>query len=500
MSASENEALIKGIYDRIEAMTPGLSEEQVRKIVVDCITGLENDPEMASKFRFSKPEPALIGSKFSRWGHSVQDIEFLFDLLSARKQAGLGRGPSEELTKAFSAISEAVYLGADEVRRIDREEIDGMYARIPKAEFRGSDAALVARGGERAWQDTNLYRALIRAMDTAESGYGSQLIGAQYVGTMWDAARNKARIFPLLNSFEMTSPTAYLPVEVDFPELLYVGESTSSASSEYGTSKTGSQRVQVDAKKFVIHQMWSGEMEEDSIMPYVPFLRAQTEKSLAFYSDSLVLNGDTTNGVTNINLDDADPADTKHYLAFDGIRHACLVDNTGNATNLAAAVSLDALLGLRTLAIDATYYHDWGHPDAANDWIYACDPWTGDYIDKLDEFVSVDKFASNAVVLTGQVGRVGQNPLIRTAALGRTETDGKINTAGSTSCGQVVAFNRNGCVVGWRRRVQTETERLPARDQTRIIHSLRMGFGRYTPTGAASGIEWAALLYDITGI
>jgi hypothetical protein len=494
------EDLLTDISKRIEAMAPAMTEEQVRRIVADSMAGLKDDPEFTRKMRFGKGASALAGSKFDRWGCTVQDIEFVYDLFSARSASGMGRGPSEELTKAFNAVSDAVYMSADDVRRIDKQAIDGMYDRVPKSEFRGTDAALVARSGERAWQDTNVYRTLIRAMDTAESGYGSQLVGAQYVGTMWDAARSKARVFPLLNSFEMTAPTAYLPVEVDFPELMYVGESIASNSAEYGTTKTGSQRVQVDAKKFVIYQIWSGEMEEDSIMPFVPFLRAQTEKSLAFYSDSLVLNGDTTNALTNINSDDADPADTKHYLAFDGIRHACLVDNTNNASIHGAAVTLAAIMALRTAAIDATYKHDWGHPDAANEWVYTCDPWTGDAIDNLDEFVSVDKFASNAVVLTGQVGRIGQNPIIRTAALERTETDGKVNDGGSTACGQVLAFNRNGCVVGWRRRVQTETERLPARDQTRIVHSLRMGFGRYTPTGAASGIEWASLLYDITGI
>ena len=36
----------------------------------------------------------------------------------------------------------------------------------------------------------------------------------------------------------------------------------------------------VSAAKFVIHQMWSGEMEEDSIIPFVPFLRAQAAASV----------------------------------------------------------------------------------------------------------------------------------------------------------------------------------------------------------------------------
>jgi hypothetical protein len=499
---STTDQLLKDINDRLEALGDRVTEEQAKRIADDAVAAAREDPEFVRKFRFgTKPDNGLIGSKFSRWGWTVQDVEFAYDLFASRQEAGMGAGPSAELTRSFSALSDALYMSADEVRRLDMQAIDGVFPRVPREAFRGNDARIIRRGGAAAWPDTDLYRTMVRAMDTAESGYGSQLIGAQYVGNLWEAARNQARVFPLLSSFEMTAPTSYLPVEVDFPEMLYVGENTANNSSSYDTAKTGSNRVQVDAKKFVIHQVWSGEMEEDSIIPFIPFLRAQTEKALAFYSDSVVLNGDTTNaGSGNINLDNADPADTKHYLAFDGIRHACLVDNTNNASNHNAAVSLDAIMNLRKLAIDATYKHDWGHPNDANDWVYLCDPWTGDYIDTLDDFVSVDKFAANAVVLTGQVGRIGQNPLIRTIALERTETDGKVNSGGSTAAGQVLAFNPSGCVVGWRRRVRTETERLPSRDQTRIIHSLRMGFGRYTPTGAVSGIEWAALLYDITGI
>jgi len=72
------------------------------------------------------------------------------------------------------------------------------------------------------------------------------------------------------------------------------------------------------------------------------------------------------------------------------------------------------------------------------------------------------------------------------------------NTGANNTKGQVVAFNRRGCVLGWRRMVQLETERLPATDQTRIVYSLRNGFGRFTPTGAASGIKWTAAHRNIT--
>ena len=82
----------------------------------------------------------------------------------------------------------------------------------------------------------------------------------------------------------MTAPTAYLPVAAALPEMLFVGESATYNASDYTTVKTGSNRATVTAAKLVIHQKWSGEMEEDSIIPFVlPFLRAQAASSVGYY-------------------------------------------------------------------------------------------------------------------------------------------------------------------------------------------------------------------------
>ena len=476
------ETLIKDVHDRLASLPAALSEAQIKGIVNDVLAAkLADDAELGRQVRYGKNDERLIGTKFARYGLGPADVEFLYDLQVSRQRVGLGGGPSEELAKAFKAVSDAYFLDEAEIKRIDRQAIDDLYPRVNKAMIQKWEAAM-------------------KAMDTAESGYGSQLIGAQYVGDLWEAARNDSRVFGLINTFEMTAPTAYLPVEVDFPELLLVSESTANNSSNYTTVKTGSNRVSTTASKFVLHQMWSGEMEEDSIIPFVPFLRRQAGLSLGHYSDSLVLNGDTTNaGTGNINLDDADPADTKHYLAFDGIRHAFIVDATGQGTNVAGPITFDTLYGLKTLAVDGTYFHDWGHPNDPSDFVYVGDYKVNDKIALLDEFKTVDQYGPQATVLRGEQGKIGMHPFISSMAMGLTEADGKLSTTGSNNTkGQVVAFNRRGLVAGWRRRVRIETERLPATDQTRIVYSLRMGLARFTPTGAASGIKWVAGAYNIT--
>jgi hypothetical protein len=483
------DALATEVRQRLDGIdkkqSDGLSDERLGDLVRSNLeTFLESDSgkEYVRKVKFGQTtDTQLVGTKYARAGLDVADVEFMYDLLRAAGESGLSRrGPSEDLTRTFEAISQGRYLTTAMARAEDERRLSEMH-----------------RSGKLG---VTAYERALRAMDTAESGFGSQLVGAQYVGELWTAARRESRIFNLINSFEMTDPTAYLPVEVDFPEPIFVAENAANNSSEYGTQKTGSQRVQVDAKKLLFHQMWSGEMEEDSIIPYIPFLRRQLSLAVAHYSDSIVLNGDTTNAATgNINLDDADPADTKFYLAFDGIRHVAIVDNTGNAVDAAGAVTLAGLNGMRGLMVDTTRFVDWGHPASAEDLVYVSDVATADKIAMLDEFLTVDKYGANATVLTGENGRILGHPHIPSMAVSRTEADGKVSTTGGNNTkGQVVCFNRRGFVTGWRRRLQIETERLPARDQTRIVLSMRLGFGRFTPTGAASGIEAASVLYNIT--
>ena len=148
--------------------------------------------------------------------------------------------------------------------------------------------------------------------------------------------------------------------------------------------------------------------------------------------------------------------------------------------------------------VDTTYLMDWGHPTDASDVVFVADPFTSDEVRQLDEVINWNT-QQGLKLLNAQTAAVFNHPFINgSMALSLTEADGKVSTTGSNNTqGQVVAYNRRAFVAGWRRRVRVELERLPATDQTRMVHSLRMGFGRYSPSGAASGIQAAAKLYNI---
>lgn len=480
--------VVQDIQQRLTSLDERFTEDKIKDLITSVLGGMDEKDPVLRKFQFATPEPKLAGTKFARYGLEVADIEMVYDIVTSAQRVGLSSGPSEALEKAFKELSEAHYMSEEEIKAIDKRALDNVYPRLPKMGFRGAARQQAAAAAQ-------------RAMDTAESGFGSQLVGAQYVRDMWEGARPESRVFGLLDSFEMMDPTVYIPVEVDIPEMIYVGENTANNSAAYATVKTGTNRVQVDAKKFVIHQMWSGELEEDSIIAFVAYLRRQAQLSIAHYSDSLVVNGDATIAATgNINSDDAAPAATKHYLAFDGIRHAALVDNAANAVDAAGALALTDIADLRALMIDKTRLMDFGHPTNPEDLVMIADPQTADQIALLDEIMQIRINQPAGALLNGEVARLLGHPIISSMAVPLTEADGKVSavTPANNVFGQLLMFNRRGYKVGWRRRVKVETERLPATDQNRIVYSLRMGFGRFTPTGAASGIETAAAAYNVT--
>jgi len=505
MNTNELGTMLNDVQARLKSLPEHVTsddafEKRAAAIARQIVEAAINDPssEFHRKLKFAGSEPRIAGSKFARHGLTASDVEFLYDLQMAERANGRGRGPSADLENAFKSISDAVYMPESDVRAIDQRALDNLFPRIPVASYAGADRDLAAKG---MWWATDAYRTATKAsMDTTQSGYGNQIIGAQYVRDLWMAARTESRVFALLNSFEMTDPVAYLPVEADLPEMLLYGESTSSTQSPNPSVNSGTNRVSITAQKLGFNQYWSGEMDEDSLIPFVPFLRQQLAVATAHYMDSLVLNGDTTTASTgNINLVDSTPGSTKHYLAFNGIRRVGLTDNTGNSKNANGALTYSLLKEQQKRMRNDTYLQDWGHPTNPADLVYVCDPDTADKAAMLDEVITVDKFGTNATVLTGQIGRVGQNALITSMAMAKTNATGNVsNTSANNTKGQVVAFNRNGFKVGYRRRVRVETWRDIRTDQNVLALYVRVGFGRYSPTGAASGIDAADVLYNIT--
>ena len=338
----------------------------------------------------------------------------------------------------------------------------------------------------------------VRAMDTAETGFGLELIGTQFVRDLWEAARNQDTLVGDIRTIPMTDATVRVPIDGALPEMLFVGESTSPTATAYTTSKTASNRVTLSAQKFTIQQIWSGEMEEDSIIAFTPFLRDKLAASAALHLGSAYLNGDDTNaGSGNINLDDADPADTKHYLAWNGIRHYWLVTTTGQGKDMAAALDIKEINVARGKLngtdddLDAAVGNiNWG--TTASDLRLVMDWDTFMVLLDSDKVVTIDKYGPGATILTGELGRIWGIPIIAPGYAVKTEADGKQSTTeASNTKGQITLFNPAGFLGGIRRGEQLFFDRIQRTDQFLFELYTRRAFTRF-------GGNVAAGIFDIT--
>lgn len=338
----------------------------------------------------------------------------------------------------------------------------------------------------------------LRAMDTAETGYGLELVGAQFETELWRAARASDPLLAMIREIPMRFPTDTIPVDGALPELRLLGESATSGASAYTESDTPSNKATLTAKKFGINQLWSGEVDEDSIVRYADFLREQLNRAAAHGLASSIYNGDNTNaGTGNINLDDADPADTKHYLAYDGIRHLWLVTTTALGKDMAGALDpkeIDRARGKlngTTDDVDADFNNiNWGANAA--DLAIVCDFDTYMNLLDLDVVATVDKYGPAATVITGELGRYRGMRVFSPAYASKTEADGKASdTESGNTKGQITVFNPNGWLRGSLRGLSLYFDRVQRTDQFLFELYMRKAFTRF-------GGNTAAGIYDIT--
>lgn len=339
----------------------------------------------------------------------------------------------------------------------------------------------------------------LRAMDSAESGYGADLVGAQYETELWRAARASDPLLAMIREIPMRFPTDTIPVDGALPELRLLGESTTSGASAYTESDTPSSKATLTAKKFGINQLWSGEIDEDSIIRYADFLREQLNRAAAHGLASSLYNGHTTNAATgNINLDDADPADTKHYLAYNGIRAYWLVTATGQGKDMSGALDpkeIDRARGKlngTTDDVDADFNNiNWGAN--ASDLVVVCDFDTYMNLLDLDVVATVDKYGPSATVITGELGRYRGMRVFSPAYASKTEADGKASdTEASNTKGQISVFNPNGWIRGSLRGLSLYFDRVQRTDQFLFELYMRKAFTRF-------GGNVSAGIYNISG-
>lgn len=325
-----------------------------------------------------------------------------------------------------------------------------------------------------------------RAMDSAETGYGLELVGTAFQSELWKSARSRDLLLDMVPRVQASRGENTIATDGALPEMLLVSEHTAANDTAYATRKWATAKQVTDGAKFTVQVQFSGELREDSIVNFVPTLREQVFESYRKYLASAYLNGDTST-TSNISLVNSTPAATKHYLAFDGMRHAALVENANQSRAAGGApVTLALIDHLRDLlasvdtggGIDTLTDVDWGAEP--NDLLIICDRRTYQLMAAtIPQFTALERYGGAGDGRAGELGRIGAVRVYAPSFAVQAGLDGKVSSLGN-NFGALTLINTRG----WRG-VQTGgltflVDRVQGRDQFLAEFYTRQALARHS--------------------
>jgi HK97 family phage major capsid protein len=434
--------------------------------------------ELQQAVKAHADDPATID-----YGELEKTLKQLLDRMTAKEADRKARRHGE--TEDVPAVGS----------RAQREAVKN-YA-VPDGKYKGVDAfglwvaKELARKGAMP-RSKELNDAIQKADMSTTDAVGGDLVPTMLAGELWDNF--------FLQSLVVQNLGPMIPMPSNPYEIPIWGEVTWYKGSE--NTATTATAIATDkpimtATEIVAEVDWSYTLDEDAIIPMLPNLRSNIQRSGAEKMDAFVLNADATNaGTGNINSDDADPADTEYYLSDgkDGIRHYFLVDDTDQGVDAGGDALTDADIknALAKMGKYAVRPSDcFMIPDVST------------YLKGLmglDGVQTLDKYGSEAVLLTGELGRYRGIPIVPSESMPLTEADGKASdTAGNNTLGQIAFVNKNLWRVGYRRQLLIEVDRDIQTRQTFLVASFRLAVAaRDDGATAGRGDDHTAGIYNIS--
>jgi hypothetical protein len=338
------------------------------------------------------------------------------------------------------------------------------------------------------------------------ASYGDEWVGVAYSTMLWDKIRTLAGVVSRIPAVEIpqgsesviiptgsTSPTFYKVAQASAQDTNTLGKVTYTVTS----SKMGTTNQTLSVGKLGARAIYTGELQEDSLIDWAAELRRDLTNEGAEVLESLVIDGDSdASASTNINDIAGTPASTDYFLVLDGFRKLALVTNTANSRSAGTLTVEDFLETIKLMGLAGKNAMQ---KDAVS---FIVDSWTHWKALELPEVKTRDVFAQPTIENGNLTGLYGYDIMAAhnmhrpsaDATYGRkANTSGKLDqdTAANNTTGSILAVRWDQWKLGWKRRMTIETQRIPQADATDVVLLMRVGL-QYRDTDAA------AISYGVT--
>lgn len=319
-----------------------------------------------------------------------------------------------------------------------------------------------------------------------------------YDTRLWERSRHETQLFNLLVSkgmrtADVAGKTMDVKLNTGSPTLYTAPEgrsidATGRPETVVQTTPFTTSNVQVDVKKHMLATAFTDELDEDSIINIQSFLDQDVVQAVAEGLESALLNGDTTTTSSNINTSGTPGTGivTPLYIAWDGIRHHVLVDNTTQGNAKAAALELADFE--RTIKLFSSVIRA-----RRQNMLFVVDSDTESHTRRLSELLTIDVAgADRATIFSGKLPPIFGVDLYMSGFLGLAQADGTIHdTASNNTKGQIIAVYAPYWQFGRKRDVTIELQREPLSSATVVVASVRHIL-------ADRGSDAATMTYDLT--
>jgi len=321
------------------------------------------------------------------------------------------------------------------------------------------------------------------------SSYGDEWVGVTYSTQLWEKIRLENSIVGRIPTIQVPqgSESVVIPLESATPTFYKVAQATAQdanpgrTTATYTTSKAGTASQTLTVAKLGAAVNYSGELEEDSLIPWVQELRRSLTEEAANVLEHIVIDGDTaTTATTNINCIGGTPGGKEAYLLFNGFRKLALVTNTANSRSAGTLAVEDYLETLKLMGLGGRNALDFAKVSFITD---AHTNWSSLVLAEL----KTSDVSAQPTMEGGQLTRIWKREVITSANMHRANQDatyglkantsGKVDldTAANNTTGSILAVRWDQWRFGYKRMMNFEIQREPLSDSTLIVVNMRVG-------------------------
>jgi len=312
-------------------------------------------------------------------------------------------------------------------------------------------AVLLAKAAGKGLEDTKFGREMVQK-------YGAHVPSATWELevslNMENEVRRRLVVAPNLRNITMQTNVMTMPVNPEAGVATWMANTAFGTADSAGSNATHAlKEITLNAYKVATNEYLAYEEEEDALVAVMPIVRDAMIRRVARAVDRAMLRGAASG---------SDPV--KGLATYDAVSAVTL--DISDATKMTVA-KLQAMR--RDLGA-------WGLDPSELVYIVS----TENYYDLLEDtnFLTVDKVGNQATLLTGQIGAVGNTPVLVSA---------EFADKGADAVGAIV-FNPGNFLVGNQRGLRIDTQDLVETQRKVMVASLRTGMTQVT-TNLGAGVS-----------